>query len=172
MAKYTETFADYVEHSGYSLPEAFEDIEGFGDLFLKYYCDKEIGFETENLFAIKLEGYADLYIPPYADRISRLATAWNFINTPARVHYENITTTNTIGERKTKQTELPINSTTAEPNMLGESEEATDTNITDRELEETNIQDDFYMVDKLNEEVHIILLELLRRFEPCFMRIY
>lgn len=172
MAKYTEIFADYVENSGYDLPEAFDEIEGFEDLFLKYYCDKEIGFETENLFAIKLEGYADLYIPPYADRITKLATAWGFVDTPARTHYATTSTEAVTGERKSKQTELPINSSTAQPNMVAESDEATDTNDVTYDLEENNIQDKMYMVDKLNEEVHIILLELLRRFEPCFMRIY
>ena len=69
MAKYTELFAEYLE-SGGELPAAFDEIVGFKDLFIGHFIDKEIGFETEVLFAIKLETNANLVIGVYADSIA------------------------------------------------------------------------------------------------------
>ena len=86
MAKYTELFAEYIEKGG-QLPASFSLILGFGDLFKKHYCDKEIGFETELLFYMKLEEKADLYMQKYADRIALIASAWLDYNAPAKVHY-------------------------------------------------------------------------------------
>lgn len=54
MAKYTELFSEYLEGGG-ELPAAFSQIDGFEDLFIGHFIDKEIGFETEVLFTIKLE---------------------------------------------------------------------------------------------------------------------
>ena len=71
MAKYTELFAEYLE-SGGELPAAFDEIVGFKDLFIGNFIDKEIGFETEVLFAIKLETKANIVIPVYAERITAL----------------------------------------------------------------------------------------------------
>lgn len=168
MALYTETFADYVEQSGYELPTAFDQIVGFEDLFLKYYCDKEIGYETENLFAIKLDLYAELYMEKYAERIAKLAVAYGLLNTPARTHYEENTTT--LGQQRGTQTELPMNASSAIPNMVTTADETE--NVVNVEITDNSITDKIILFDKLNEEVKIILEELLRRFEPCFMRIY
>lgn len=168
MALYTETFADYVEKSGYELPTAFDLIEGFEDLFLKYYCDKEIGFETENLFAIKLDLYAELYMEKYADRIEKLAVAYGLLDSPARTHYEENTTT--LGAQRGTQTELPMNASTAIPNMVTTADQTE--NVVNVEITDNSITDKVILFDKLNEEVKIILEELLRRFENCFMRIY
>ena len=65
MAKYTELLTEYIENGG-TLPTAFSLITGFEDLFIRHFCNYEIGFETETLFAIKLEEKADLYMNLYA----------------------------------------------------------------------------------------------------------
>ena len=62
MAKYTETLGEYLA-SGHSLPTVFADITNFDTYFLARYIDREIGFETEDLFEIKLEGKANIIIP-------------------------------------------------------------------------------------------------------------
>ena len=81
MAKYTETLGEYLE-AGHSLPSIFSQITDFDKYFLARYIDREIGFETETLFEIKLEGKADLVIPLYKDRILALNTAIMALSTP------------------------------------------------------------------------------------------
>lgn len=82
MAKYTETLGEYLE-AGHSLPLIFSQIEDFDKYFLARYIDREIGFETETLFGIKLEGKADLVIPLYKDRIDELNAAITALSTPS-----------------------------------------------------------------------------------------
>lgn len=139
MAKYTELFSEYLE-SGGLLPELFEDIDGFTDLFKARYCDNEIGAETETLFAIKLEAKARLHIPVYKQRIDELAALHLGVSgTPTKTHYEHTVvtgsdsrtgslTSNTsdggtqnIGAQKVKVTELP-NSSSALPNNVTDTD--------------------------------------------------
>lgn len=82
MAKYTETLGEYLE-AGHSLPSIFSQITDFDKYFLARYIDREIGFETETLFGIKLEGKADLVIPLYKDRIDELNDAITALSTPS-----------------------------------------------------------------------------------------
>lgn len=82
MAKYTETLGEYLE-SGHTLPSVFSDITGFDTHFLARYIDREIGFETEALFEIKLEGKANIIIPLYKDRIQQLNDAITALSTPS-----------------------------------------------------------------------------------------
>ena len=69
MAKYTELFIDYVRKGG-TLPAIFEQITGFEEQFISNFADKEIGFETEDLFKLKLENKANIVIPFYKDKIA------------------------------------------------------------------------------------------------------
>ena len=62
MAKYTTLLAEYLERGG-QLPASFALIDGFEDLFKKHYCDKELGFETDLLFFMKVDELADIYLP-------------------------------------------------------------------------------------------------------------
>ena len=82
MAKYTETLGEYLA-SGHTLPSVFSDITGFDTHFLARYIDREIGFETEALFEIKLEGKANIIIPLYKDRIQQLNDAITALSTPS-----------------------------------------------------------------------------------------
>ena len=86
MAKYTETLADYLAGGG-QLPAAFSKIEGFEKLFKMKYYDKEIGFETETIFALKLNIVADLYIDQYVDQLEALNYGVTGMKLPVRTQH-------------------------------------------------------------------------------------
>lgn len=85
MAKYTELLSEYIEEGG-ELPTLFDTIEGFSDLFLGEYADREIGFETPALFALKLNYTAALVIPPYSKRLAAISVADELILNPNKKH--------------------------------------------------------------------------------------
>ena len=173
MAKYTELLAEYLSDGG-TLPSVFSTITGFEDMFVAEYCDKEIGFETENLFAIKLDYYANLYVPIYAERITALATAWTNAANPVKVHYERYDTTVNAGAQRAESTELPINSLTATPSSVTATDAYvnTDARITNREESGVTVDEAYRVIDKLNDEIRPLVKKLLNEFKPCFMQIY
>ena len=143
MAKYTMLLAEYLQKGG-QLPASFALIQGFEDLFVAKYCDHEIGFETDELFRIKLEYTANLVMQAYADKIATRAFYWTRAENPVKAYYEktqiktnlgakqrtaNETTnigervkessdTTNVGAQENKTTELPFDDTTAEPNTI------------------------------------------------------
>lgn len=77
MAQYTIRLSDYLTTYGYTLPEAFDDVPAlnnvsFSDLFTQYYYEWEIGFETPELFQIKLNVEAQLICPFYTEKINAI----------------------------------------------------------------------------------------------------
>ena len=76
--KYTELFTEYVQSNGgagNAFPLAFDTIPEFGgknfkELFLLRFCAREIGFETEALFQLRLEGKASEVCPAYVRKLS------------------------------------------------------------------------------------------------------
>lgn len=82
MAKYTELLGEYLEN-GNELPAIFSTITDFDDFFTARYIDREIGFETEQLFSVKLEGKANYVIPLYSQRITALNAAITALQTPS-----------------------------------------------------------------------------------------
>lgn len=173
MAKFTELFAEYLAGGG-ALPSAFENITGFTNLFKGYYADKEIGFETEDLFAIKLETYANIYIPIYKQRIEDLAEAITGAKNPAKTFYENYSTIINAGKQKGYTTDLPFDSSTAQPSSVTESDAYTNTDnkVINRTEAGATVNEAFYKIEKLNDKVKPLILELLKEFKPCFMQIY
>lgn len=173
MAKYTELLSEYLNNGG-QLPSSFDEIEGFEDLFVAYYCDKEIGFETEELFEIKLETYATIYIPVYKEKLEAITSAITGAITPIKTHYEHYNTTINAGKQKGYTTDLPTNALTATPNSISESDAYTNTDERETTTEESGVTVDegWKMVDKLNEKVTPLILTLLKEFKPCFMQIY
>lgn len=170
MAKYTELLADYLQ-SGGGLPAIFENIEGFTDLFCLRFFDREIGFETETLFAMKLELIADIYVPIYEQRISSLANAWLKVDgASAFTHYEKTKLTDKIPEMTATTTDLPFNSSTSAPKTIVVTDDHDDIHIS----EKTNIdvKDAYNEIDELNKAVKPLIQELLNHFEPCFMQIF
>lgn len=167
MAKYTELFSDWLATEGNALPAVFDQIEGFDDLFFAEYCDKEIGFETPDLFNIKLQARASIVIPEYANRLSMLeqakATAQNASKTRE--------TTFEAGERRSDNYALPTNAAALpQPSESGTSEAYTDT---------TTENTSGYTPDEAMENVRfyersVVLLkqECLKEFKNLFMEVY
>jgi len=173
MAKYTMLFAEYLERGG-ACPASFSLIQGFEEIFKKHYCDKELGFETEALFFMKLDEKADIFMQLYADKITRLATAWGVFDSPAKVRYTEEHKTFTGGEQHAKTTELPFDSETAEPSLLNDSEEYENRDsraTTERETGETH-EEAQKTIEFLNTKVHSLVLDLLNEFKTCFMGVY
>lgn len=173
MAKFTETLKEYLDN-GNTLPTSFNEITGFEDLFKKYWCDKELGFETEAIFAIKIEAYADIVIPVYKERITRINNAWLNFDAPERVVEDKERSKYLQGAQHGSTTELPINSTTAEPNVVQDTNEYE--NKQKREIlhtEHGSTEDEaMRRVDFVNKQVKLIMFDLLQEFRYCFMRTY
>ena len=83
---HTELFTQYIANNGgaeNALPSLFdkvpnvtidEEVTTFKDSFILNFCDREIGFETEELFALKLEARAKLVLPFYISKLKQLAS--------------------------------------------------------------------------------------------------
>ena len=166
-------FAEYLERGG-ACPASFSEIQGFEDLFKKHYCDKEIGYETEALFFMKLDEKADLFILPYKDKIARLASAWTGYDSPAKVRYTTEDKTFNGGKQKAKTTELPYDSTTADASLINESDAYENTDASERMERETGktIDEAQRAIEFLNKRVHNLLIDLLNEFKSCFMGVY
>lgn len=160
MAKYTETLQEYLEDN--ELPEEFGEIEGFEDLFKAHFIDKEIGFETEDLFAIKLSGRAGVVIPSYKERIASINSYLTKIANPTKeITFE-------MGAQKSKTTELPIDASTAEPSLVNDNDEYENTQ-TEKDYSITNI---ISMIKFLKGDDANIIEKLLAEFDSLFMQVY
>lgn len=74
---YTELLTEYVANNGgarNAFPELFGSIHNidFRTMFLLRFCNREIGFETEELFALRLEGKAREVMPLYLKKIDAI----------------------------------------------------------------------------------------------------
>lgn len=153
MAKYTETLYDYVDR-GNELPAAMTAFNAsFPGMFLAHYCDSEIGFETEEIFKVKLEARAEMVLPFYKSKIINVERALDASFNPEKWHNvrrdyaeklntltHGLSTTlthghtvtdsgsNTIGERVSNEYELPISSTTSTPTKMTVDPTSTDRN--------------------------------------------
>ena len=86
MAKYTETLYDYVER-GNELPAAMTTFNAsFPGMFLAHYCDSEIGFETEEIFTVKLQARAEMVLPFYKSKIINVERALDASFNPEKWH--------------------------------------------------------------------------------------
>lgn len=149
-AKYTEYLSDYLSH-GYELPADFGLIDGFDDLFVGHYIDREIGFETEDLFEVKLASKAALVMPVYATRLAQLNAAMEQAANAARVVSEqgsetedvttgrNYTDEVNAGAQHGSVTELPLMagapaSYEVEPNRIQDQDAFTNTSAHDESV--------------------------------------
>lgn len=117
MARYTELFAEYLE-GGRQLPTIFQSIAGFDELFIGTYADREIGFETEDLFEMKLETKANLVIPYYSNLINKVETLKTMLLDPNKQKQA----IHDIGATKGLQWVLPFNSNVADPSNKAETD--------------------------------------------------
>ena len=168
MSKYTETLGEFLEGGGV-LPAAFAEIEGFEDLFVARYCDKEIGFETEALFQIKLEERAAIIIPAYVKRIAATDAAWLTVTDPTRKQ----TRTFNSAEKRSSSSSLPLNAQTAQPSQTAKADAFTDTDTTTFEgitPDEAIRRAEYFQ--NLDGMTWILLDKCLHEFENLFMKVY
>lgn len=173
MAKYTLLLCEYLK-DGFSLPSSFSLIEGFADLFTAYYCDKEIGFETEELFEIKLNMKAELIMQSYSDKIAERAKYWAKIETPAKTFYSKESVSKNYGKQKSQGTELPFNAAEASPNTITESDAYSDS---DERVKETrsdglDLSEIMKAIDYLNKDASTLTEKCLKEFSSLFMKVY
>ncbi len=184
MAKYTQLFSEWLEDGG-GLPSVFDNIEGFGDLFIAHFCDHEIGFETPALFAMKFNAAAELWIPVYKDRIDSLQELYKKLENPTKTRIKTGEILRKYGEITTGRTELPAVNIAAEdredltgfsdPASVNTDKEHTDSeaynNVTDTESGLTP-SEALNQIETLAGNIRNLKNELLSRFNNIFMQVY
>ncbi len=166
MAKYTELLVDYMKDN--ELPSIFSEIEGFKDLFIKRFCDHEIGFETEELFKTKLDLTATTMIPLFKEKIENVKIAMKNALDPSKSTNSKINN----GKRKSKIKDLPINSDGEgiDPNQISEQDATEDhSEIVEKG---SNGQDAIAIAKFFNDKIRSIMVECLNEFQSLFMQIY
>lgn len=162
MAKYTETFLDYL-NNGNDYPSSFnnETFPNLKDRFFARYCDCEIGYETEQLFAVKFAAIADVKIPLYAASVQSLAVSDKSIADPYK------TTMQENGETKTSTTELPFDASTSSPSAVVKGDKQTNYTTTKGwTFQEAVAWSDW------NEQIRDMEERLLNEFSDLFMKVY
>lgn len=170
MAFYTETLREYLNH-GNKLPESFGLIAqagyDFNAIFFEHFADREIGFETEELFAIKVKKVADLYIAQYVKIIENYESVIEALKAKSK-KTESLTEN---GKITTRQFDLPIagETTGINPSGIGETEPtSTKTTATnDESADELTRKIDWLMGQEKNA-----IEQLLDKFERCFMQVF
>lgn len=163
MAKYTELYSEYLASGGAVPTAAFAEVsDDFEDLFTAYYCDREIGVETEELFAIKLNLRAAMVCPLYKARIAAYDGVLGKVGAASKVRTFN------AGEQSGDVTVLPINSISAQPNSKTSTAAYTNTETIEGVTPDEALRlEEFY-----RKKVHDVKLQCLKEFENLFMRVY
>lgn len=170
MAFYTETLREYLNH-GNELPESFGLIVktgyDFNTLFYEYYADREIGFETEELFALKVKKLADLYIPDYVKIIENYESVIEALKAKSK-KTESLTEN---GKITTRQFDLPIagETTGINPSGIGETEPTNNKTTTTNEESADELT---RKIDWLLGQEKNAIEQLLEKFERCFMQVF
>lgn len=178
MAKYTETLAEYLQNGGV-LPSASFALMGddFEELFIERFIGSEIGFETEELFRVRLNNKAALVCPLYADKLAAVASSINSLKTPSRWQYEKRTygKAESSNESDGKNTDLPYDADTAKPSFLnhieGKSTLEEHTDETNRD-ESITVDEELRIMDAMKAKEQSVKETCLEEFKPLFMRIY
>ena len=197
-AEHTEFFSEYIANNGgaeNALPSLFDkvpnitiddEVTTFKDAFILNFCEREIGFETEELFALKLEARAKLVLPFYISKLNQLASI-DYINakrteSEKRTNTGNITDggkdTNTRfkGENPLIDTTLTFNAkavTEQEINEIGYGKNTNTTgseNVT-REYTDGGIEERELYERVLNDTMNV-WNEIFKKFESLFMQVW
>ena len=196
--KYTELFTEYIANNGgaeNALPSLFDkvpnlttdgEVTTFKDAFILNFCDREIGFETEELFALKLESRAKLVLPFYINKLKQLESI-DYINakrteSETRAITGNITDsgkdTNTRfkGENPLIDTDLTFNAKAVseqEKNEVGYGKNTNTTgneNVT-REFTDSGIEArDLY--ERVLKDTMNVWNEIFKKFDSLFMQVW
>ena len=195
---HTELFTQYIANNGgaeNALPTLFDqvpnivtnhEITTFKDAFILNFCDREIGFETEELFALKLESRAELVLPFYISKLKQLASI-DYMNAK-RTESETRTTTGNItdggkdtntrfkGENPLIDTSLTFNAkavTEQETNEIGYGKNTNTTgseNVT-REYTDSGIEARDLYERVLNDTMNV-WNEIFKKFDSLFMQVW
>ena len=197
-AEHTEFFSEYIANNGgaeNALPSLFDkvpnitiddEVTTFKDALILNFCEREIGFETEELFALKLEARAKLVLPFYISKLNQLASI-DYINakrteSEKRTNTGNITDggkdTNTRfkGENPLIDTTLTFNAkavTEQEINEIGYGKNTNTTgseNVT-REYTDSGIEARDLYERVLNDTMNV-WNEIFKKFESLFMQVW
>lgn len=195
---HTELFTQYIANNGgaeNALPSLFDkvpnitiddEVTTFKDAFILNFCDREIGFETEELFALKLESRAKLVLPFYISKLKQLASI-DYISAK-RTESETRTTTGNItdGGKDTNtrfKGENPLIDTTLTFNAKAVSEQETNeigygknTNTTGsenvtREYTDSGIEARDLYERVLNDTINV-WNEIFKKFDSLFMQVW
>ena len=196
--KYTELFTEYIANNGgaeNALPSLFDkvpnlttdgEVTTFKDAFILNFCDREIGFETEELFALKLESRAKLVLPFYINKLKQIESI-DYINakrteSETRAITGNITDsgkdTNTRfkGENPLIDTDLTFNAKAVseqEKNEVGYGKNTNSTgseNVT-REFTDSGIEArDLY--ERILKDTMNVWNEIFKKFDSLFMQVW
>lgn len=197
-AEHTELFSEYIANNGgveNALPSLFDkvpnitiddEVTTFKDAFILNFCEREIGFETEELFALKLESRAKLVLPFYINKLKQLASI-DYINAK-RTESETRTTTGNItdggkdtntrfkGENPLIDTSLTFNAkavTEQETNEIGYGKNTNTTgseNVT-REYTDSGIEARDLYERVLNDTMNV-WNEIFKKFDSLFMQVW
>ena len=195
---HTELFTQYIANNGgaeNALPSLFDkvpnitiddEVTTFKDAFILNFCDREIGFETEELFALKLEARAKLVLPFYISKLKQLASI-DYINAK-RTESETRTSTGNItdGGKDTNtrfKGENPLIDTTLTFNVKAVSEQETNeigygknTNTTGsenvtREYTDGEIEARDLYERVLNDTMNV-WNEIFKKFDSLFLQVW
>lgn len=163
MAKYTELYSEYLASGGAVPTAAFAEVsDDFEELFTAYYCDREIGVETEELFAIKLNMRAAMVCPLYKARIAAYDGVLDKVGAASKIRTFN------AGAQSGDVTVLPINSISAQPN----SKTSTAAYVNTEKVEGVTPDEALRLEEFYRQKVHDVKLQCLQEFENLFMRVY
>lgn len=195
---HTELFTQYIANNGgaeNALPSLFDkvpnitiddEVTTFKDAFILNFCEREIGFETEELFALKLESRAKLVLPFYISKLNQLASI-DYINakrteSEKRSHTGYTTNggkdTNTRfkGENPLIDTSLTFNAkavTEQEKNEIGYGMNSTSNGSEDvmREYTDSGIEARDLYERVLNDTMNV-WNEIFKKFDSLFMQVW
>ena len=195
---HTELLTQYIANSGgaeNALPSLFakvpnitidDEVITFKDAFILNFCDREIGFETEELFALKLEARAKLVLPFYIDKLKKLASI-DYINAKRTETEKRTNTGNIIDSGKDTNTrfkgENPLIDTTLTFNVKAVSEQeqnevgyGKNTNTTGsenvtREYTDSGIEARDLYERVLNDTMNV-WNEIFTKFDSLFMQVW
>lgn len=173
MAKYTLTLKQYLDN-GNTLPVIFDEIAGFKELFTAEYIDREIGFETEDLFTLKLAARAEIFIPLYKERLERYEAALRAAAAPTKTYKDTGSNTINGGERASQVSDIATDSITGAPTQTSRQDAYIDETSNTNTREETGytVNEAYEVIDRLTRNIKAIKMNLLEEFNNLFMLIY
>lgn len=188
MSKYTMLFSEWLEGGGI-LPAAFDNeqllrlVPDAKEIFIAYYADKELGFETTELFELKFNLKAEQYIPWLLKMNTEYNTTIAQITIPRSLsmHSRQGERINTNGPTDTEYYERPIvpkggEATPDQVTTITKTAEVTNSERYNGYTETvSNEKTNAEMLDtfKYQKDIYWVLSQkLIDGFEDLFMQVY